>query len=106
MIGSTIYIPRKIKDKLFEIASFVDGSKDSISVYKVKIGQKNIFHCDCPGYWRQKVKEEHKHCRIINFWVEKLENKEGYCFWFDNEDNIEFHKFIENRIEKYVLENS
>ena len=101
----TIYLVRLFKPNQYEISTFVDGSKESISVYKVTL-RNNNYYCDCPGYWRQKVKEDHKHCRIVKFWIENLDMEMGYCFWLDNENNIEYHKFITKEIERYVLDNS
>lgn len=88
-----IYIVRKIKPNIYEIATFVDGKFHSVYTVKYSRG----YSCDCPGYWRQKDKTQHKHCLIVKFWVENLE--EGFCLWFEN-DEIKYHQFIEKRIEK------
>jgi hypothetical protein len=97
-----IYLVRRKDKKYIEISSFVDGSKEAVSVYRVYKGNKGIYICNCPGYWRQKVKEDHKHSRIVKLWVENLEEQEGFCFWLDGDD-IDYHRFMdEERLRKYV----
>lgn len=104
--ASTIYVTRRIDEKYIEIASFEDGSKESISVYKVYKGKTGIYICDCPGYWRQKTKEDHKHSRIVKFWIEHLNEEPGYCFLLeDNDTSIEFNKFLDKeRLEKWLIQ--
>jgi len=75
----------------WEIAKF-SGYKDVDSVYKIsKKGQ--TYNCDCPGYWRQKNKSEHKHSRIVKFWNEELDQSEGMALWI-KDDDIEYNQFI------------
>ena len=95
MAFSTYTVRTTAQPNIYEIANFVDGGKEPHSIYKVKYSRG--YSCDCPGYWRQKDKTQHKHCLIVKFWVEHLED--GYCLWFEDE-NIEFRKFITKEIEK------
>ena len=95
LIDSIIYTVRRLDEKYIEVASFENGSKEAISVYRVYKGKNNLYHCNCPGYWRQKVKEDHKHSRIVKLWCENLEEQIGFCFWMSGDD-VEFHKFLDN----------
>ncbi len=95
---SNLYVVRESTTNIYEIANFVDGEKEPHSVYKVKYSRG--YSCDCLGYWRQKDKTQHKHCLIVKFWKEHL-NDIGYCLWFDGDD-IEYRKFITKEIEKWL----
>jgi len=97
MEAPNTYTVREIKPGIYEIANFVDGNKEPHSVYKVKYSRGYL--CDCPGYWRQKDKTQHKHCLIVKFWIEHLDKELGYALWFDGND-IEYHQFITKRLEK------
>ena len=89
---SDTYIITKTRVKnTWEIAKFSDY-KDADSVYKVN-KRGNTYNCDCPGYWRQKDKSEHKHSRIVKFWNEELEQPDGMALWFEN-DEIEYNQFM------------
>jgi hypothetical protein len=76
------------KNKTWEIVKFDDGDEPS-SIYKVS-ERNGFYHCDCPGFWRQKVKEDHKHTRLVKFWRENLEEASGYFLWFDKQQEIEY----------------
>lgn len=96
-----LYIVREVKPDIYEIANFVDGTKEPYSIYNVRRTTKS-YSCDCPGFWRQKNKPDHKHCRIVKFWVENLEKTFGCAMWFDGDD-IEYHRFADERLEKWLL---
>lgn len=84
------YIPRIISKDKYEIASFKD-SKEPYGVYTVL--KRNYFSCDCIGFYRQKDKTQHKHCNIVEFWINYLNCEPGFCFWYENED-LEFKQFF------------
>lgn len=90
---STIYLVRELLNGKFQIANFENGEKDCHSAYWV-VKRGNNYICDCRGYRRQHDKSAHKHSRIVKFWIENLEKTHGYALWLDNEDNIEYHRFI------------
>ena len=91
---SDLYLVKDTNTKnTWEISKFSDY-KDADSVYKVTKKGKS-YHCDCPGYWRQKDKSEHKHSRIVKFWEEELEKPIGMALWFEN-DEIEYNQFIKS----------
>lgn len=80
-------------ENTWQITKFSDY-KDADSVFKVtKRGQS--YHCDCPGYWRQKDKTEHKHIRIVKFWENDLEQPEGMALWFEDNE-IEYNQFMKS----------
>ena len=88
-----LYVVRRKDKKFIEISSFENGSKEAVSVYRVYKGKNNLYICNCPGYYRQKVKEDHKHSKIVKLWIENLDEAIGYCFWMDG-DNVEYHRFL------------
>jgi hypothetical protein len=79
------------KSKTWEITKFSDY-REPDSTYTVT-ERAGHYHCNCPGYWRQKNKDEHKHTQLVRFWREKLSEAEGYSLWFDGED-IEYFNFL------------
>ncbi len=84
------YIPKVISKDKYEIASFKD-SKEPYGVYIVL--KRNNFSCDCMGFFRQKDKTQHKHCKVIKFWIEHLDYEPGYCFWYEGKD-LEFKQLL------------
>lgn len=91
------YTVREVKPDIYEVTNFIDGRKEPHSVYNVRKTPRS-YTCDCPGFWRQRNKDEHKHCLIVKFWVENLEKELGCALWFDGDD-IEYYKFV-NRQEE------
>ena len=85
------YLLTPINKNKFQIATF-EYDKEPKGVYTITKRGNNYF-CDCMGYYRQKKKEEHKHCLVARFWIENLEKELGYVFWFEGSD-IEFNRFI------------
>lgn len=81
------FIPRKIANGVYEIASF-DNTSEPGGVYRVKITNQSIS-CNCPGFWRQKDKTQHKHTKIVKFWLDHLYGVPGYAFWLDAHEDVE-----------------
>lgn len=92
-MDENLYIVRQLNADTYEVTNFGDYSIP-LSVYKVKI-TKHSISCSCPGFYRQKDKSEHKHTRIVDFWLKNLDGKAGYAFWFDGED-LEYRKFLDD----------
>ena len=88
---STEYFVRESQPKTYEITVFEDGRKEEKCTYIVKKPGR-YYSCNCPGYWRQKHKSEHKHCRIVKFWIEELNKQYNYVFWIDELDNICYNR--------------
>ena len=90
-----------VKDT-WQIAKFSDY-KDADSVFNVS-KRGRTYHRDCPGFWRQKDKSEHKHIRIVKFWKEELEQPTGMALWFEDEE-IEYNQFIKSNsfLEEFFL---
>lgn len=91
------FVVKQVSKNTYEVAKFGDdsrvvGTKDA-SVSLVSVYPNNI-HCDCIGYRRQKVKEDHKHCKIVKFAINVLEDTTGYCFWFED-GLIKYNKFYD-----------
>jgi hypothetical protein len=83
-----MYLIKEIKSQLFEVANFVDD-KYPHSVYQVKWTQTNdYFHCNCPGFRMQKIKDEHKHCIAVKEWI-KLGKKP---YFIEVDDEIKHYK--------------
>lgn len=97
-----MYTIRKVSTHKYEVTSFEKYSEGEC--YEVT-HRNNTTYCDCIGFRRQKNKEEHKHCRIVKFWINNLESEPGYCFWLDGDD-IEYNKFIDTSYLKRTLENA
>lgn len=89
-----MYVIREhIKDN-YQITSFEDEFYTS---YVIKNGK-----CSCMGFCRQKNKKEHKHCLLVDFWINNLDKRPGFALWFEDDD-IEYHKFIDIYKVKEVL---
>jgi hypothetical protein len=89
---SDTYVVRKTRKKdTWDISKFSDY-KDADSMFTVS-KRGTTYSCDCPGFWRQKDKSEHKHCKIVKFWKENLEETDGYAFWLEGDD-IEYNHFM------------
>ena len=89
-----IYTIRQVAKENFEIAN-----KDD--VYTVKVRNK-IYTCDCFGFRRQHDKSQHKHCKMVRFWIDNLDKEPGFAFWWENED-LEYNKFIDiSYLSKYL----
>ena len=82
-------VKKSVKLKTWDITKFDDGDMPS-STYHVT-ERSGFYSCDCPGYRRQKVKEDHKHSRIVKFWRENLEESPGYFLSISGSD-IEYTK--------------
>ena len=98
-MSDTYVVAKSVKSKTWQISKFSDY-KDADSQYTVT-ERAGHYHCDCPGFYRQKNKDEHKHIQIIKFWRESLEEEQGYALWFDKDESIEYNKFCPD-IEEYV----
>lgn len=90
-MSETYVVTKTKKPRSWEIAKFSDY-KDADSLYQVS-KRGNKYWCNCPGFARQKNKEEHKHCLIVKHWVENLQETEGTALWVEN-DEIKSYKFI------------
>lgn len=84
---SETYTVRKVtKPKVWEVSKFGDGN-DSESEFFVS-ERSGHYHCNCPGFYRQKIKAEHKHILLVKYFRENLNEKGGYMFWFDTDNSI------------------
>jgi hypothetical protein len=84
------YVLKKTdKSNIFEVVKFSEKD-NSFVTYKVTKGH-NYYRCDCPGFYRQKEKKEHKHSKLVQFWEDNLDSETGYTFWFDGPD-IEYSR--------------
>ena len=92
-VADQYIIRQSSKPRVWEIAKFSDDYEPS-GIYNVKLHGKN-YSCDCPGYWRQKNKDEHKHIRLVKFWRENLEEEHGFALWLDGPD-IEYSRFCDS----------
>ena len=88
-VADQYIIRQSLKPQVWEIAKFGDDYEPS-AVYKVS-ERSGHYHCDCPGYWRQKNKDEHKHNKLVQFWRENLEEEHGFSLWFEGPD-IEYSR--------------
>lgn len=88
---SEVYMIKHIKAKTWQITKFSDY-KEPDSSFQVS-ERAGHYHCTCPGYHRQKNKEEHKHILAVKYWRNQLFEQEGAALWFDN-DKIESNIFI------------
>lgn len=80
---SDTYVVYEVKRNQWKITKFSDY-KDADSSFQVsKRGEH--YHCNCPGYSRQKNKDEHKHILIVKYWKEELNSQEGCGLWFEGE---------------------
>ena len=86
----TYFVKEKAPNE-FLIGKFED-SRYPTGVYTVT--KKRYFSCNCPGFYRQHDKTQHKHCLLIKFWQEKLESASGFMFWF-NEGDIEYRRVFD-----------
>jgi len=77
------------KPNICEVVKFSEKDNSFVTYQVTK--SRNYYRCDCPGFYRQKDKKEHKHSKLVQFWQENLESETGYTFWFDGSD-IEYSK--------------
>lgn len=99
---SKIYVIRQIGvKKEFEITSF-EESKEPTGVYTVKITSR-AKSCSCNGFYRQRDKTEHKHIKLVNFWIKSLDKIPGFVFWWEGED-LEYSKAFDMGIVNDFLE--
>jgi hypothetical protein len=89
-----MYVVREKIKGSYDITNFDD---DVYTTYVVKNGK-----CNCMGYSRQHNKKEHKHCKLVDFWINNLDKEPGFALWFDGED-IEYNRFIDIYKVKEVL---
>lgn len=105
---SVQFCVRQIYPLVYEVATF-EHSSTPTHVCKVTTNNKMQLSCNCLGYHRQKDKTQHKHCRLVKFYIENLEKLDGYIFWFeDNDESIEYTKlfdleFLEKKLEELGL---
>jgi hypothetical protein len=85
------YIIYAVKQKEWKITKFSDYKEPDSSFQVTERG--GHYHCNCPGYSRQKNKDEHKHIVAVKHWVNELNSEEGVAVWFENE-TLKSNKFL------------
>lgn len=93
------YQVRKLSSDVYQISSFGDYA-EPIGVYEVRVTNRSIS-CNCPGYYRQRDKIEHKHCKIVQYWIE-LGEEMGVALWFNDNEEIEYNYFLGEDLEYYI----
>lgn len=79
------YLIRKVKD-YYEVTN----TEENFVSYRVK--NKT---CNCPGFYMQKDKSNHKHIKLVEFWKKELKEEYGYALWFNGE-KVEYNKWMKN----------
>jgi len=86
------YVIKEVRKNTFDVTSFEDDEPGD--AYQVSYNPaRNYWHCDCRGFFMQKVKSEHKHIRMAQLWCEKLDKQPGFVFWLDGTD-IEYRNLV------------
>ena len=88
----TEYFIRKMDTNQYQISKF-DGGQAPQALYDMKYyPTKDHWYCNCPGYWRQKNKAEHKHVRMAQIFRDTLKEEHGHAFWLDLDGQIHHAK--------------
>jgi len=108
VFDETFTIRKSKKDGVYEVAKFGDVKRcvgdNDVVVHDVTYKNSKLY-CDCKGFrWHKDKPEEHKHCKLVKFWVDKLDSQPGFVLWFEgSSDDIEYRKFIDTTIfDKYL----
>lgn len=87
------YVILETKPNRFQLANFEDSASPE-GVYEVMYTQsRDYMSCSCRGFRMQKVKEDHKHCKMVRWWLQQGK-PEGAAIWEDAEKYM-MNKFVE-----------
>lgn len=64
-----MYTVRKTAINKYEVTNFEDRSIPKSS-YDVTLSTQNNLECSCFGWYRQKDKLEHEHCKVVRKFME------------------------------------
>jgi hypothetical protein len=87
------YLIKEIQNNRFQIANFEDSAAPE-GVYEILYTKsRDYLSCNCRGFRMQKDKLEHKHCKIVRFWMSHG-SPEGSAIWEDGGE-FKMNKFVE-----------
>ena len=87
------YVISEIENSRFQIANFEDSAAPE-GVYEVLYTKsRDYMSCNCRGFRMQKDKSEHKHCKMVRFWM-TLGKPGGAAVWQEG-DEYKMNKFVE-----------
>lgn len=90
---SDSYIVVETRPNRFQIAGFGDSAAPE-GVYEVTYTKtRDYLSCNCRGFRMQKVKEDHKHCKMVRFWMTQGK-PEGSAIWEDHGE-YKMNRFVE-----------
>ena len=90
---STYVITEKASNR-FQIANFEDSAAPE-GVYEVSYTKsRDYMSCNCRGFRIQKIKEDHRHCKMVRWWMEQG-RPEGTAVWEDDGE-YKIHRFVES----------
>jgi hypothetical protein len=87
------YLIKEIQNNRFQIANFEDSAAPE-GVYEILYTKSRYYlSCNCRGFRMQKDKSEHKHCKMVRFWMSHG-SPEGSAIWEDGGE-FKMNKFVE-----------
>ena len=93
MYMSEAYVISQIENNRFQIAGFGDSAAPE-GVYEVLYTKtRDYMSCNCRGFRMQKDKSEHKHCKMVRFWMSQG-SPEGSAIWQEDEV-FKMNRFVE-----------
>lgn len=87
------YVVTAIEANRFQIVNFEDSASPE-GVYEVLYTKnRDYMSCNCRGFKMQKDKTEHRHCKIVRFWMEQGK-PEGSAIWEEN-SKYNINRFVD-----------
>lgn len=90
---SETYIVTQLEPNRFQIAGFGDSAAPDGVYETLYTKTRDWMSCNCRGFRMQKDKSEHRHCKMVRWWIGQGK-PDGVAIW-EESGEYKMNKFVE-----------